>query len=160
MTRDRGCRDILCAAIFLAFLAGMGYCTYHAFETGNISKLTAPMDGQHHFCGFGEGKQWPKLYLANLATADALAIMRSGVCVKECPKKKGIQLKCNTKGNHSYGKKCPKSTVATRDWYDFCLPTKKAIKNSKGFKKGVAALQNAVKNSSAGAALLDMWKAS
>jgi hypothetical protein len=112
--------------IFLAFIVGMGWCTFYSFNNGNIKKLTAPMNGDHDFCGFGSRKGYPKLYITNFATTNVMTIMKSGVCVKECPKKAKVKMACALKKG-----KCPTSKYPTKDWYDFCLPAD--LSKTKGY---------------------------
>jgi len=53
-------------------------------------------------------------------------ILKSGVCIKECPHEGGIEFKegVNCKSNSKV--KCKKKkSYATRDAFDFCLPVSK-----------------------------------
>lgn len=92
----RKCTDILCLIIFLTFLGAMGYATHYGFHNGNIEKLTAPLDGNGHFCGFAnssngfpDGGDYKYLYLSNIIAGlpkpTPGAIFATGVCVKTCP---------------------------------------------------------------------------
>jgi hypothetical protein len=41
----RGCTDILCLIVFLAFIGAMGYATFYGFHNGDIERLIAPIAG-------------------------------------------------------------------------------------------------------------------
>ena len=57
--RSRGCTDCLCVLIFFAFITAMGACTVYGFKNGQVNRLTAPIDANNNFCGFGKMKGYP-----------------------------------------------------------------------------------------------------
>lgn len=66
---DRGCTDILCLIVFLAFLGAMGYATMYGFKHGDIEKLIGPIAGlsgpsgsSYVICGQGITQGYDKLY--------------------------------------------------------------------------------------------------
>lgn len=85
INRDRGCTDIFCLLFFWAFIGAMGYATVFGYKNGQVNKLTAPVDGGLNFCGFGEMDGYPKMLLTSFELSSGGEILRSGVCVKECP---------------------------------------------------------------------------
>jgi len=87
---NRKCTDVLCLIIFAAFLVAMGYCTSYGFANGDLSRLTAPLDGNNNFCGEGKMKNYKYLYITNLLAGESggnlpVAIFGTGICVSECP---------------------------------------------------------------------------
>jgi hypothetical protein len=69
----------------------MIFITVYGFAHGNIKKLLAPIDGNNNFCGVGDYKEYPNLYIGNLLDAVAegaltpSAAFKTAVCVKTCP---------------------------------------------------------------------------
>lgn len=121
---DRCCTDILCLAIFWAFIGAMIYGTWYGFHNGQINKLTAPIDADNNFCGFGEMKDYPRMILTNFQLTEATDILKSGVCIKKCPSTDdtGAFAEGECKSNGKV--KCEDhEKYATKDIFDFCLPT-------------------------------------
>ena len=90
--KQRSCQDIICLIIFLAYVGGMIFITIYGFAHGNITKLLAPIDGNSNFCGIGDYKDYPNLYIGNLleATVSGMSgqledVFSTGVCTKSCP---------------------------------------------------------------------------
>jgi len=52
MNRDRGCTDIPCALVFIAFLGSMIYLTWMGYSKGEMPKLLAPINGDFTLCGW------------------------------------------------------------------------------------------------------------
>jgi len=94
LNHDRGCTDILCLLVFIAFLGSMGYLTFFANMNGDVAKLYAPIDGDNHLCGYqadnagidNEYRTYNKLFISNLKAESVASIFESGVCVETCPK--------------------------------------------------------------------------
>jgi len=84
--RSRGCTDCLCVLVFFAFIAAMSTCTVYGVKNGDVLKLTAPIDANGNFCGFGKMKGFPEMFISNWEVTDLAGIFKSGVCVKGCPK--------------------------------------------------------------------------
>ena len=79
---DRGCTDILCCIIFIAFLCGAGFVVSVGFANGNLNRLTAMYDSAGRGCGIDEGvKDYPLLYFF----APVPGMTWKTVCVKKCP---------------------------------------------------------------------------
>ena len=65
--KDRGCTDLFCLIVFLAFMGTMMGLTIHGFIEGNPEKFVAPFDHAGKFCGHDVGfENYPYLYLPNL----------------------------------------------------------------------------------------------
>jgi len=43
MNKNRGCTDIICLVIFLAFLGSLGYLTFYAYGKGDLNRILAPV---------------------------------------------------------------------------------------------------------------------
>jgi len=70
------------------FLISMISSAVYGIMHGNVAKYLAPIDGLNRFCGHDEGvKDFPKMFFTSLLGTPA-QIIKSGVCVKECPTKK------------------------------------------------------------------------
>jgi hypothetical protein len=100
--QDRGCTDVICCLIFVAFLvflvAAGGYGLIH----GKPYLLLTPWDSDQNGCGYDAiTLEYPYLYFPaiNLDAAQSAAsnpseasvsdIFKYGTCVKECPLKTG-----------------------------------------------------------------------
>lgn len=126
INRDRGCTDIICLLLFWAFIGAMGYITVYGYKNGQVQKLTAPIDAGQNFCGFGAMKGFDKMILTDFKLSSGTSILKSGVCIKECPTKGGVALKEGTNCKSNSKVKCEKSrSYETYDAFDFCLPTGK-----------------------------------
>lgn len=161
INRDRCCTDILCLGLFWAFLGAMCYATFYGFHNGQVNKLTAPIDGDLHFCGFDAGyEKFPKMMLTSFDPSKLTDILTSGVCLKTCPTKADEDLveDDTCKGNAKY--RCDHhKTYETIDAFDFCLPKNKdALKPEEA--KAYDYLINELKNSAAGSVFQDMYKSS
>jgi hypothetical protein len=71
----------------------MIYATAYGYKNGRVHALTAPVDADLNLCGFGpngELSDYPKMVFSTYKIASTTAvytILKSGVCVKECPAK-------------------------------------------------------------------------
>lgn len=125
---DRGCTDILCCLIFVAFLVGMVGSSGYGYLYGDPNLLLTSWDGLGRGCGYNDSViDYPYLYFPTIdldAAKDAMAnarggqvdlnnvadLLRFGNCVKECPK--GIEdevIQCkptNYTSDPDYYKKC------------------------------------------------------
>lgn len=58
MNKSRGCTDIICLIIFMAFVGSLGYLTFWAYGKGDVNKILAPVyydkAGNPQFCGAAE----------------------------------------------------------------------------------------------------------
>jgi len=71
--------------------------TFYGLAKGNVLKLIGPVDGAHNICGADvDFTDYKHLYISNLESGnDNLKdIFKSGICVKECPKKDGKKIEC------------------------------------------------------------------
>lgn len=99
---DRGCTDILCCLIFIAFMVLLAGVAGYAFTNGDVTKLTVTWDYDKNPCGFNQTKDYPYLYFPAIdaqAAGDAASAANNGTikvsslsaafqystCVKECP---------------------------------------------------------------------------
>lgn len=66
------------------------------------------------------------MILTDFKLSSGTGILESGVCVKECPKVAGVELKDGVNCKSNGKKKCDGlKTYPTRDAFDFCLPASK-----------------------------------
>lgn len=80
---ERGCTDIICCILFVAFIvASTGICIY-GFSKGDPNKLITPMDADNKACGYGNYKDYNYIYFA----APSKSYLWRTVCVKKCPVK-------------------------------------------------------------------------
>jgi len=86
IVRERGCTDIICLGLFIAFLVGMFSVTSYCFAEGQVYKLLAPVDKNYDICGYGTQKG--KDYLQFLTTSDNLEAYSSpfsyAICAEKC----------------------------------------------------------------------------
>ena len=88
--KNRGCTDIICLLLFLAFIGGWIAVGIYGFSHGNPATLIYPSDSSGRICGKGDLKERPKLLFFDLTkclrvSAAALGCPTKQVCVKECP---------------------------------------------------------------------------
>jgi hypothetical protein len=162
INRDRGCTDCLCLLFFWAFIGAMGYATVFGYQHGQINKLTAPVDGGLNFCGFGEMEGYPKMILTSFKLSFNVSsgsnILKSGVCVKECPQERGKDLKEGVDCKSNKEIKCnARKTYITYDAFDYCLPLyERALTADE--KEGYEYLMNWLSESTVGVAFDDTYK--
>jgi len=164
IVKDRGCTDVLCLGIFIAFLIAMGVVTYKGFTNGNVLKLLAPIDQNSLICGHDTTNSngvttdyaagYKSLYITDLLSASPF---ESGWCVKECPSTKTEKIDFYTYP----GKTIPSiegGQYATKDFFGYCLPT-----NVKDLSAPQQAAYKAIKadllNNEVGALFTNMSKA-
>ena len=129
--RDRGCTDCFCLIIFLAYIAGMVYCSIYGMKHGDLHKLTAPIDANHNFCGSittttaangttttTDLQGFKYLYFPN-AFSTTTNPTDGAYCVEKCPAK-GETVTCKTPSPCA-------NEVATKDNKNklnlkFCIP--------------------------------------
>lgn len=105
-------------------------------------------------------KDYPKMILTTFEITDGFGILKSGVCIKECPTEKGKDLKDGEDCKSNKEIACDKhKTYVTKDVFDFCLPAS-ADALSENEKKGYEALMSALHDSAAGTVFQDMYKSS
>ena len=108
---NRGCTDILCCLIFIAFLTGMVGAGGYGYQYGDPILLATAWDGDGLGCGLNASRvDYPYLYFpmidykkaneamqnaqksedqsqaSDAAFAGIAALMKFGTCVKTCPR--------------------------------------------------------------------------
>ena len=103
---DRGCTDIICCLVFVAFLVGMVGCAGYGSLYGDPGKLLTAWDADKNGCGYSKPTlEYPYLYFptVDFAAAKKMSatlqggkvesplksvgeILRFSTCVKQCPK--------------------------------------------------------------------------
>ena len=120
---ERHCTDILCLAVFLAFIGVMMGMTMWGYKNGDIVRLLSPFDYNGKICGSDVGyENYPNLYLYTI-DLDLRTTFNSGFCVKTCPTKTDRTLYC-PEGDHEI---CTSPDVeaavyATHDVLNYCIP--------------------------------------
>jgi choline transporter-like protein 2/4/5 len=65
--QDRGCTDILCCFVFLAFLVGMVATSFYGFLYGDPKLLLTAWDGLGRGCGYNASvADYPYLYFPTI----------------------------------------------------------------------------------------------
>lgn len=64
--KNRGCTDVLCLLLFIAFVAGWIVVGVYAFANGNPLKLVYPSDSQGNICGSSSLVDRPHLLFFDL----------------------------------------------------------------------------------------------
>ena len=93
---NRGCTDILCLLVFVAFLVGMVGVAGYGYLYGDYQLLLTTFDSDGYGCGWNKTtKDYPFLYfpvvdLAKIQQAeptvtDMSQLLSYSTCVKECP---------------------------------------------------------------------------
>ena len=92
---DRGCTDILCCLVFVAFLVGMVGAGGYGLRYGEPQLLMTAWDADGNGCGYtNRTMEYPYLYFptidfkaAQAATglSSAREVLKFSVCVKKCP---------------------------------------------------------------------------
>lgn len=85
----RGCTDVLCLLVFIAFLGAMGHVTTYAVKNGNPKRLTHGFDSGGKLCGVDAGVEAsPFLYYCPNAVVGSIPLglnLKAPVCVSKCP---------------------------------------------------------------------------
>jgi hypothetical protein len=119
---ERGCTDLPCLFVFLAFIVSMGYVTLTGFREGDIQRLIAPIDGEFKFCGIEEGyEEYKNLYIADFTQTTVDGIFGSAVCVKVCPTKASDEVECKPTSTVPDCK--PTEAYASKTVVNICFPT-------------------------------------
>lgn len=131
----RGCTDILCVGLFLAFIGCMFGAMFYGIVKGEPKVMLAPYDFTGNICGVNKTvAKFPKLYMTKLAPewSDSLStgpgIMRSfffaeAVCVEKCPVTAGFDIARICPKDDAYNNMCTnKKSVETTSMMDICWP--------------------------------------
>lgn len=108
---NRECRDVFCCLLFLLNIAGMVYCTIHAYTNGNPNKIYRPVAGDKVICGEvgGVAQDYPYVYFYN-----PLEGMTARYCLKTCPSFDANNQLTTTTANcyaHTFGPGCGSYSV-------------------------------------------------
>ena len=82
------------------------------------------MDGENNFCGFDKMAGYPKMVFTNFKATQPFDILRSGVCVKECPQDDTMTFTNGDNCLDNTNKKCTDMdhSYNTVDLMDYCIP--------------------------------------
>jgi hypothetical protein len=157
---DRKCTDILCLAVFLAFLGCMMAATMYGYKKGDPDMYMAPLDRHDNFCGFSTGfEAYPDLYLTNLKTSK---VFDYGVCVKKCPSVSTDTIECPE--NESDKALCSSPdqmdrVYKTNSVFGYCMPSIVELKKDRpdAYKNWQFALDEMMKGNAAGRGINDMY---
>lgn len=87
--RNRSCTDLICAIIFIIFIAFWIVTLFYAWTKGNVNSLQTPWDEDGNQCGVTEGYQlYPYIYFYKLIDATSFAsgdFYKKTFCVGACP---------------------------------------------------------------------------
>lgn len=78
----RGCTDVICAIIFIAYIVAMVIFAVIGFSKGNLTNIARPYDSAGNACGQGNALNFPFVYFPNLMLSKN---SNSTVCVQSCP---------------------------------------------------------------------------
>lgn len=81
---DRGCTDVICCFLFIAFWALTIFIAWICFKNGDLEKVMRPVDYSGNACGMGKVKDYPYLMFGKLSTSKS-QYLKNTVCVKKCP---------------------------------------------------------------------------
>jgi len=88
---NRKCTDILFALILLIMWGAMTALGAYTWQNGDYRNVIYPMDYDGNICGTSKGEidmtEYPKIFYVNN--------FAGGVCLKECPKVRDVQLQTN-----------------------------------------------------------------
>lgn len=118
----------------------------------------APLDAEKNFCGFGSMEGYPKLLLTSFKNvANPLAILQTGVCIKECPHDQSMKFENgkNCKDNKEVKCSVAKSSKTFNNPLDICFPVNKNALD-KAEQEGFEKLIEAIKSNPAGKMFEDM----
>jgi hypothetical protein len=146
---ERGCTDMICALVFLCFVATMLGTAFYGIVKGDPRAMVKPYDFTRSICGVNDTvKDYGKLYFTKLAPSGEdlwkdpadfpkRIVFENAVCVKSCPKTvddkiKGfpyfaflsqIPSKIECPPGDKYAEKCKVDhIVATTSVGDLCWP--------------------------------------
>jgi hypothetical protein len=100
----------------------MIYAGHYGYTNGDVYKLIAPIDADNNFCGFGKMKGYPNMMFNNFQLTEALSILKSGVCIKDCPQSKDVVFKEGENCKSNSKEQCPTRSYNTIDFVGYCFP--------------------------------------
>jgi len=91
--QKRGCTDILCCLLFIAFLAGMVAVAAYSLSKGNPNLIGRGYDQDGKICGYTPGyEDYALLYF----TVPVSGYLNQTLCVKTCPQDTSSTIDCKT----------------------------------------------------------------
>jgi hypothetical protein len=93
--KDRGCTDVICCMLFIAFWGATLFFSFNYFKKGDLNKVMRPVDFNGNPCGMMLAKDYPYLFFGKLRTIDK-DYLKYTVCVKKCPVAAAESLECFT----------------------------------------------------------------
>jgi len=166
MNRERGCTDILCAIVFIAFLGSMAYLTWMGYNAGELPKLLAPINGDFTLCGWKnetnpeksyDNMDYPNLLITDWSSPIPSSIFASSVCVKKCPESATDEIEFLPTANVA---ELPEEggdwKVKSYSVMQVCIPSSPP----ESVTAAIDAAKKAVLDSAAGAYVEDMQRAS
>jgi choline transporter-like protein 2/4/5 len=76
--RKRGCTDVICLCLFLAFVGGWIFVGYFAYREGDVAKVIYPTDSKGRICGNGTLVDRPYLLFFDLTRCLNPAVLALG----------------------------------------------------------------------------------
>lgn len=115
---ERSCTDIICAIIFVLFLAFCVFLTIYGVSKGNLKNIAQPYDNDKNMCGRGAYESYPYLYFTDMVSTSPAS---KRVCVRECPSASTFKADCKP---NSAVPACPETKGASTTVFAnrFCLP--------------------------------------
>ena len=146
---NRGCTDILCCLLFIAFIGGCVAVTILGFSQGNPGALIYIYDEEGNPCGKSGDKaeNYPYLYLYDaieqLKKKDT-AFLNRGICVKQCPiNYDTTTLECYPIQNNKECAVKKENIYLSYPWVDkLCVPSKALYDEAKKNKTSTTTTDN------------------
>ena len=102
-------------------------------SNGDFSRSYAPLDADHHFCGYDSGyENYKYLYFTNIS-GTVKDMYKSAVCVEKCPEynSDGEDMECKALKDLP----CPKKWYRSSEIFLTCVPHETAFKiGTPGYK--------------------------
>jgi choline transporter-like protein 2/4/5 len=152
--QDRGCTDIICCILFVAFLIAFIVIFIYGVSQGQPARLLTPFDENSNGCGYSPGfEDFPAIYFYYFSDSSSFSASTSfslskvytqTFCLKRCPDKlapgatqklSDQSISCKTSNDAfktNEGKNCHDYLVYNSSaWFGkFCVPEMKVVKDS------------------------------
>jgi hypothetical protein len=92
---DRGCTDVICCLLFLAFWGMTIFIAVVCFRKGDLDRVMRPVDYSGNPCGMNKAKDYPYLMFGKLKSSTS-EYLKNTVCVKKCPDGPNEDIDCYT----------------------------------------------------------------
>ena len=146
---NRGCTDILCCLLFIAFIGGCVAVTILGFSQGNPGALIYIYDEEGNPCGKSGDKaeNYPYLYLYDAIEQlkqKNTAFLNRGICVKQCPiNYDTTTLECYPIQNNKECAVKKENIYLSYPWVDkLCVPSKALYDEAKKNKTSTTTTDN------------------